>query len=64
MKLEEAGRAKRGLASANEETRERVARGGGVAPHNIRGLAAANIETRLRVARAGGEARSHDRVSL
>jgi len=64
METEETGRTKRGLASANEETRARVARVGGVAPHNIRGLAAANIETRLRVAKSGGEARSHDRDSL
>jgi general stress protein YciG len=64
METEETGRAKRGLASAPEETRVRVAREGGVAPHNRRGLAAANTETRLRVARAGGDARSHDRDSL
>jgi general stress protein YciG len=64
METEETGRVKRGLASANEETRARVARVGGVAPHNIRGLAAANTETRLRVAKSGGEARSHDRDSL
>ena len=61
METEETGRAKRGLASATEETRVRVAREGGIAPHNRRGLAA---ETRLRVAKAGGEARSHDRDSL
>jgi general stress protein YciG len=64
METEETGRAKRGLASATEETRVRVAREGGVAPHNRRGLAAANTETRLRVAKAGGDARSHDRDSL
>jgi len=64
MATEGTRRSKRGLASASEETRARVARGGGVAPHNIRGLAAANAETRIRVARAGGEARSHDRDSL
>ncbi|MDQ3909741.1 MAG: hypothetical protein M3232_04985, partial [Thermoproteota archaeon] len=51
------GRARRGLASANEETRQRVARKGGIAPHQKRGLAAANSDTRLRVAKAGGEAR-------
>jgi general stress protein YciG len=64
METGETGRAKRGLASATEETRVRVARQGGIAPHNRRGLAAANIETRLRVAKAGGDARSHDRDSL
>jgi uncharacterized protein len=58
------GRARRGLASANEETRQRVARKGGIAPHQKRGLAAANSETRLRVAKAGGEARANDREGL
>ena len=60
----EAGHGRRGLASASEETRQRVARKGGVAPHQKRGLAAANPETRLRVARAGGEARAQDREGL
>jgi len=60
----DSGRARRGLASANEETRQRVARKGGVAPHQKRGLAAANSETRLRVAKAGGEARANDREGL
>ena len=45
METGETGRAKRGLASATEETRVRVAREGGIAPHNRRGLAAANFET-------------------
>src|ERR687894_567262 len=58
------GRARRGLASANEETRQRVARKGGIAPHQKRGLAAANSETRLRVAKAGGEARANDKEGL
>jgi general stress protein YciG len=44
----------RGLASADEETRERVARAGGEAPHDERGLQAADEETRKRVAREGG----------
>ena len=43
----------RGLASADEETRERVARAGGEAPHDERGLQAADEETRKRVAREG-----------
>ena len=60
----EAGRGRMGLASASEETRQRVARKGGVAPHQKRGLAAANPETRLRVAKAGGEARAQDREGL
>ncbi len=34
------GHARRGLASASEETRQRVARKGGIAPHQKRGLAA------------------------
>ncbi|HET7643225.1 MAG TPA: hypothetical protein VFK40_06940 [Nitrososphaeraceae archaeon] len=44
----------RGLASADEETRERVAREGGKAPHDERGLQATDEETRKRVAREGG----------
>jgi hypothetical protein len=43
----------RGLASADEETRERVSRAGGEAPHDERGLQAADEETRKRVAREG-----------
>jgi general stress protein YciG len=58
------GHARRGLASANEETRQRVARKGGIAPHQKRGLAAATTETRMRVAKAGGEARAQDREGL
>ena len=58
------GHARRGLASASEETRQRVARKGGIAPHQKRGLAAANSETRLKVAKAGGEARANDREGL
>jgi len=55
---------RRGLASASEETRQRVARKGGIAPHMKRGLAAATPETRSRVAKAGGEARAQDREGL
>ena len=58
------GHARRGLASASEETRQRVARKGGIAPHQKRGLAAANPDTRMRVAKAGGEARANDREGL
>ncbi len=47
---------RRGLASADKETRTRVARAGGRAPHAERGLEAATKETRSRVARAGGKA--------
>jgi hypothetical protein len=57
---EERSKSKRGLASASVETRERVARMGGKAPHAERGLEAASEETRERVARKGGEA-SHGR---
>jgi hypothetical protein len=46
----------KGLASADEETRERVARAGGEAPHDERGLQAADQKTRERVAREGGKA--------
>lgn len=46
----------RGLASADEETRERVAKKGGEAPHEKRGLQAADEETRERVASEGGKA--------
>ena len=58
METEDASHTKRGLASASDETRLRVAKKGGVSPHNIRGLAAADPETRSRVAKAGGEARA------
>jgi general stress protein YciG len=46
----------KGLASADEETRERVSSEGGKAPHEKRGLQAADEETREEVARKGGEA--------
>ena len=52
---------KRGLASASDDTRERVARAGGEAPHEKRGLQAANPETRHEVARKGGLARGEQR---
>ena len=52
---------KRGLASASEETRERVAKAGGEAPHERRGLQAASSETRQAVARKGGLARGEQR---
>ena len=45
----------RGLASADEETRERVARAGLEDPHQKRGLQAADEKTRERVARGGGK---------
>jgi len=54
--LEGKERSKRGLASATGNTRERVAKQGGTAPHHTRGLAAADAITRSRVARAGGSA--------
>ncbi|HEX2014124.1 MAG TPA: hypothetical protein VLA68_02745 [Nitrososphaera sp.] len=60
----DAGHARRGLASASEETRQRVARKGGIAPHQKRGLAAASPDTRSRVAKAGGDARALDREGL
>ena len=46
----------RGLASADEETKEKVAKKGGEAPHDKRGLQAADEETKERVAREGGKA--------
>lgn len=52
---------KRGLGSASEDTRERVARAGGEAPHEQRGLQAADLETRREVARKGGLARGEQR---
>ena len=55
---------KRGLASASGETRERVARAGGEAPHDKRGLQAANSETRQAVARKGGLARGEQRRKI
>ena len=55
------GNDNRGLASADEETRKRVAREGGKAPHDERGLQATDNETRKRVAREGGKASSGGR---
>jgi hypothetical protein len=52
---------KRGLASASSETRERVAKAGGEAPHQKRGLQAADNDTRKAVARKGGLARGEQR---
>jgi general stress protein YciG len=52
---------KRGLASASNETRERVAKAGGEAPHEKRGLQAADTDTRQAVARKGGLARGEQR---
>lgn len=52
---------KRGLASASGDTRKRVARAGGEAPHQKRGLQAANSQTRREVARMGGIARGLQR---
>lgn len=46
----------RGLASADEQTRKKVAHMGGKAPHKVRGLQAADEQTRERVAKAGGTA--------
>ena len=46
----------RGLASADEKTRKRVASKGGSAPHDKRGLEAADEQTRKRVASKGGKA--------
>jgi general stress protein YciG len=43
------------LASADEETKERVAREGGKAAHEKRGLEAADEQTREEVARKGGQ---------
>ena len=51
----------RGLASADEKTRKRVASEGGKAQHDERGLEAADKETRERVAREGGKASSGGR---
>ena len=45
---------RRGLASASEEVRRRVAQMGGYAIHEIRGLQAAPAETRSRVSKIGG----------
>ena len=46
----------RGLASADEKTRKRVASQGGKSPHDERGLQAASKERRQRVASKGGKA--------
>ena len=52
---------RRGLASAGEETRKRVARSGGMAPHVKRGLQSVSQEIRIAVARKGGLARGAQR---
>lgn len=57
----EASVSKRGLASASEETRERVAKSGGAAPHGVRGLQGSSPELRKAVARKGGLARGAQR---
>jgi hypothetical protein len=49
-------KSKRGLASADEETRKRVGQKGGQAHHRVRGLQAASAATRKRVASMGGRA--------
>lgn len=54
--MEEKKKSKRGLASANAETRKLVGQKGGKAPHKLRGLQAASPETRKRVAAMGGRA--------
>ena len=46
----------RGLASADEHPRKRVASQGGKSPHDERGLQAASKETRKRVASQGRKA--------
>jgi len=52
------GNDNRGLASADEKTKKRVASEGGKAPHDERGLEATDEETRKRIAREGGKASS------
>ena len=51
----------RGLASADEKTKKRVASEGGKAEHDERGLEAASKETKKRVASKGGKASSSGR---
>ena len=46
----------RGLASADEKTRKKVASKGGKASHSERGLESASKETRKKVASKGGKA--------
>jgi hypothetical protein len=52
---------RRGLASASERTRRRVAAAGGNAPHSKRGLQAADERTRQRVSSMGGRERGRTR---
>lgn len=61
---EQAVTSRRGLASASEETRERVAKSGGNAPHGIRGLQALPPEIRIAIARKGGLARGIQRRKM
>ena len=55
------GTSGRGLASAPKETRDRVAKAGGQAPHKKRGLEAVLPEVRSAIARKGGLARGRQR---
>jgi len=52
---------KRGLASSDPETVQRVAKSGGYALHKVRGLQAAPKKVRREVARLGGLARQAQR---
>jgi len=46
---------KRGLASASKQTRERVAKAGGNAPHDVRGFQAMDEETHHDISVKGGK---------
>ncbi len=61
LQQQEKQAARRGLACATAEVRERVARTGGQSPHKKRGLEAASHETRQAIARKGGIARAEQR---
>ena len=61
LQQQEKQAARRGLACATPEVRERVARTGGQSPHKKRGLEAASRETRQAIARKGGIARAEQR---
>ena len=54
---QETKKSARGLASASEETRNRVESKSGYAKHEKRGLQSPDSETRERIARMGGLAR-------
>jgi hypothetical protein len=53
-----------GLASAKPETKSRVAKAGGLAPHKSRGLQAVGPERRKEISKMGGQKRWEETEKL